>query len=158
MDSLWSGRDPDLRVDPEKEHRTGPTSAGAVPVRWISTPSKPAAIASRAAAAKSAIVRAISRSLLRATPAALDGVRFLRDFGRTGRERLVARLLTNASVGLLPHWARAGLGIHRPATVRSGWDRPVATAAGRALEWARGPSEIQAATRRRLMVVPPRDQ
>ncbi|GED89743.1 oxygenase MpaB family protein [Streptomyces sp. 6-11-2] len=98
-----------------------------------------------------------TRPQLRATRAASDSVRFLRGFGRTGRERLVVRLLMNAAVGLLPDWARAELGIRRPATVRSCWDRPVATAAGRTIEWARGPSEIQAAAQRRLASVPPVD-
>ncbi|MFG2887250.1 oxygenase MpaB family protein [Streptomyces sp. NPDC048297] len=94
------------------------------------------------------------RPQLRATPAALDSVRFLRGFGRTGRERLVVRVLMNASVGLLPDWARAELGMHRPAAVRAWWDRPVATTVGRTIEWARGPSEIHAAARRRLASAP----
>ncbi|MER5755287.1 oxygenase MpaB family protein [Streptomyces sp. NPDC002088] len=93
------------------------------------------------------------RPELQVTPAALEALRFLRGFGRTGRERLVAGLLMNAAVGLLPGWARAELGIHRPVLVRSGWDRPVATVVGRGLEWARGPSEIQAAARARLAAV-----
>ncbi|MGW3496504.1 oxygenase MpaB family protein [Streptomyces sp. NPDC001020] len=97
------------------------------------------------------------RPRLHATQAALESVRFLRGFGRTGRERLVVGLLMNASVGLLPGWARDELGIHRPPAVRSCWDRPVATALGRTIEWARGPSEIHAATRRRLTSVPPKD-
>ncbi|MFE4057770.1 oxygenase MpaB family protein [Streptomyces sp. NPDC059096] len=90
------------------------------------------------------------RPQLRATPAALDSVLFLRRFGRTRRERLVVSLLTNASVGLLPGWARTELGIRRPAPVRTGWDRPLATAAGRTLQWGLGPSRIQAAARGRL--------
>jgi len=95
------------------------------------------------------------RPQLHATQAALDSVQFLRGFGRTRRERLVVGLLMNASVGLLPHWARAELGMRRPTAVRTCWDRPVATAAGRAIEWARGPSEIQAAAQRRLGSGPP---
>ncbi|MFQ6850447.1 oxygenase MpaB family protein [Streptomyces sp. 35M1] len=87
---------------------------------------------------------------LRATPAALDSVRFLRAFGRTPQERLAVRLLTNASTGLLPDWARAELSIRRPAPVRVCWDRPLATAVGRTLEWGLGPSQIQAAARGRL--------
>ncbi|MGV9246349.1 oxygenase MpaB family protein [Streptomyces sp. NPDC003710] len=98
------------------------------------------------------------RPQLRATPAARDSVRFLRGFGRTARERMVVGVLMNASVGLLPDWARAELGIRRPAAVRSCWDRPVATAVGRTLEWARGPSEIHAAARRRMASPPPRDR
>lgn len=94
------------------------------------------------------------RPLLRATPAALDSVRFLRGFGRTGRERLVVRVLMNASVGLLPDWARAELGMRRPAAVRLCWDRPSATVVGRTLEWARGPSEILAAAQRRTASPP----
>lgn len=87
---------------------------------------------------------------LHATPAALECVRFLRRFGRTRRERLVVSLLMNASVGLLPAWARAELAIHRPAPLRTGWDRPLATAVGHTLQWAIGPSRIQAAARERL--------
>ncbi|MDH6696734.1 oxygenase MpaB family protein [Streptomyces griseoviridis] len=87
---------------------------------------------------------------LRVTPAASDALLFLRRFGRTRQERLVVRPLMNASVGLLPDWARAELGIHRPAAVRSCWDLPVATAVGRTLEWGLGPSRIQAAARGRL--------
>ncbi|MEU7328058.1 oxygenase MpaB family protein [Streptomyces parvus] len=87
---------------------------------------------------------------LRATPAALDSVRFLRAFGRTPQERLAVRLLTNASTGLLPDWARAELCIRRPAPARVCWDRPLATAVGRTLEWGLGPSQIQAAARGRL--------
>ncbi|MER6529628.1 oxygenase MpaB family protein [Streptomyces sp. NPDC001508] len=95
------------------------------------------------------------RPQLRATRAALDSVQFLRGFGRSGRERLVVRHLMNAAVGLLPHWARAELGIRRPAAVRRCWDRPTALAVGRTIEWARGPSEIHAAARRRLAAAPP---
>ncbi|MFM9608953.1 oxygenase MpaB family protein [Streptomyces niveiscabiei] len=90
------------------------------------------------------------RPHLHATPAALDSVRFLRRFGRTRRERLVVGRLINASIGLLPDWARAEMGIHRPAAVRTAWDRPLATAVGRTLEWGLGPSKIQAAARGRL--------
>jgi uncharacterized protein (DUF2236 family) len=93
---------------------------------------------------------ALTRPRLEVTEAALDSVRFLRDFGRTGRERLVVGRLMNAAIGLLPDWARSGLCIRRPAAVRVCWDRPAATAVGRTLEWARGPSEIHAAARRRL--------
>ncbi|MBC2904342.1 oxygenase MpaB family protein [Streptomyces cupreus] len=90
------------------------------------------------------------RPELHVTPAALEAMRFLRGFGRNRRERLVAGLLMNASLGLLPSWARAELGIQRPVLVRAGWDRPLATVVGRGLEWARGPSPIQAAARARL--------
>ncbi|MEU1296433.1 oxygenase MpaB family protein [Streptomyces sp. NPDC005840] len=90
------------------------------------------------------------RPALRATPAALDSVRFLRRFGRTRRERFVVRLLMNAAVGLLPGWARAALGVRRPAVVRVCWDRPLAAAVGHVLVWGLGPSQIQAAARGRL--------
>ncbi|WP_324604315.1 oxygenase MpaB family protein [Streptomyces anulatus] len=89
------------------------------------------------------------RPRLHATPAALDSVPFLRRFARPRRERLVVRLLTNASVGLLPDRARTELGIHRPAPVRNGWDRPLATVVGRTLPWGLGPSQVQAAARGR---------
>ncbi|WP_262699505.1 MULTISPECIES: oxygenase MpaB family protein [Streptomyces] len=94
------------------------------------------------------------RPELHVTPAALEALGFLRGFGRTGRERLVIRLLTNAAIGLLPSWARAELGLRRPVFVRVLWDRPVATLVGRGLEWARGPSDIHAAARARLAAAP----
>ncbi len=97
------------------------------------------------------------RPQLRVTPAALESIRFLRGFGRNRRERWVTHLLMSGSFGLLPAWARAQLGIHRPAAVRIAWDRPRATAVGRVLGWARGPSEIHAAARARLAVAPGRD-
>lgn len=90
------------------------------------------------------------RPELHVTPAALEAMGFLRGFGRNRRERLVAGLLMNASLGLLPSWARAELGIQRPVLVYADWDRPLATVVGRGLEWARGPSPIQAAARARL--------
>jgi uncharacterized protein (DUF2236 family) len=94
------------------------------------------------------------RPQLRATPAALDAVRFLRGFGRNPRERMAARALMNGSVGLLPGWAREALGIRRPAGVRALVDRPYVIAIGRGLEWACGPSQIQAAARRRVAGTP----
>ena len=94
------------------------------------------------------------RPQLRVTPAALESLRFLRGFGRNRRERWVTRLLMNGSIGLLPAWARAELRLHRPAAVRVVWDRPQATAVGRVLGWARGPSEIHAAARSRLAGAP----
>lgn len=90
------------------------------------------------------------RPHLHATPAASDSVLFLRRFGRTRRERLAVGWLMNASIGLLPDWARTELGIRRPPLVRTGWDRPLATVVGRTLEWGLGPSKIQAAARGRL--------
>ncbi|HWG28316.1 oxygenase MpaB family protein [Actinospica sp.] len=97
------------------------------------------------------------RPQLSVTPAALESIRFLRGFGRNRRERWVTHLLMSGSVGLLPAWARVQLGIHRPAAVRIAWDRPRATAVGRVLGWARGPSEIDAVARGRLAVAPGRD-
>lgn len=94
------------------------------------------------------------RPQLRATPAALESLRFLRGFGRNRRERWVTHLLMNGSVDLLPAWARAELGIHRPAAVRLICDRPLARAVGSVLDWARGPSEIHAAARARLAAKP----
>ncbi|BFV60813.1 oxygenase MpaB family protein [Kitasatospora sp. CMC57] len=79
------------------------------------------------------------------TPPALEVLRLLRGFGRSRRERLAVRLLTNASVDLLPAWARAELGVRRPWLVRAVWDRPAAWAVGRVMVWACGPSPIRAA-------------
>ncbi|MDH6127464.1 oxygenase MpaB family protein [Kitasatospora sp. GP82] len=85
------------------------------------------------------------RPELRVTPPALEVLRLLRGFGRSRRERLAVRVLTNASIDLLPDWARAELAVHRPWLVRAAWDRPVARAGGRIMVWACGPSRIRAA-------------
>jgi uncharacterized protein (DUF2236 family) len=85
------------------------------------------------------------RPELRVTPPALEVLRLLRGFGRSRRERVAVRVLTNASIGLLPGWARAELAVHRSWLVRTVWDRPVAWAGGRLLVWACGPSPIRAA-------------
>ncbi|MFF3111011.1 oxygenase MpaB family protein [Kitasatospora sp. NPDC057904] len=84
------------------------------------------------------------RPELRVTRPALDVLRLLRGFGRSRRERLAVRVLTNAAIALLPDWARAELGVHRPRLVRALWDRPVARTAGRIMVWACGPSQIRA--------------
>ncbi|MBB4951318.1 uncharacterized protein (DUF2236 family) [Kitasatospora gansuensis] len=86
---------------------------------------------------------------LRVTPPALEVLRLLRGFGRSRRERLAVRLLTNASIDLLPGWARAELAVRRPWLVRVGWDRPLARAGGRIMVWACGPSQIRAAAHAR---------
>ncbi len=85
------------------------------------------------------------RPELRVTPAALDVLRLLRGFGRNRRERAAVRVLTNASIDLLPAWARAELGVRRPRFVRAAWDRPIARTGGRIMVWACGPSQIRAA-------------
>ncbi|MFJ5230828.1 oxygenase MpaB family protein [Kitasatospora sp. NPDC088391] len=94
------------------------------------------------------------RGELRATPEALEAVALLRGFGRTRRERLAVRVLTNAAVGLLPGWARRELGIRRPWAVRRCWDRPLARALGAALVWACGLSPIRAAAEARAHAEP----
>ncbi|MGW4809276.1 oxygenase MpaB family protein [Kitasatospora sp. NPDC004272] len=86
-----------------------------------------------------------ARGALRATPEALEAVALLRDFGRTRRERLAVRILTNAATGLLPGWARRALGIRRPWAVRRLWDRPLARLLGAVMVWACGLSPIRAA-------------
>ncbi|MFI6445653.1 oxygenase MpaB family protein [Kitasatospora sp. NPDC050543] len=85
------------------------------------------------------------RPELRITPPALEVLRLLRGFGRSRRERLAVRVLTNASIGLLPDWGRAELAVRRPWLVRAGWDRPLARTGGRVMVWACGPSQIRAA-------------
>ncbi|MER8187761.1 oxygenase MpaB family protein [Kitasatospora sp. NPDC094015] len=94
------------------------------------------------------------RPELGVTPPALEVLDLLRRFGRSPRERVVVRLLTNASIGLLPDWARAELGIHRPRSVRAAWDRPLARTAGRLLVWICGPSPIRAAAHARVAAPP----
>ncbi|WP_063750220.1 oxygenase MpaB family protein [Kitasatospora cheerisanensis] len=89
------------------------------------------------------------RRELRVTPEALEAVALLRGFGRTGRERLAVRVLTNAAVGLLPGWARRELGISRPWAVRRLWDRPLARALGAVMVWACGLSPIREAAHAR---------
>jgi uncharacterized protein (DUF2236 family) len=85
------------------------------------------------------------RPQLRVTPPALDVVRLLRGYGRNARERVAVKVITNASIALLPGWARAELGLRRPWLVRTLWDRPVARLCGRVMVWACGPSPIRAA-------------
>ncbi|MFC8720177.1 oxygenase MpaB family protein [Kitasatospora sp. NPDC057198] len=94
------------------------------------------------------------RGALRTTPEALEAVALLRDFGRTGRERLAVRILTNAATGLLPGWARRALGIRRPWAVRRLWDRPLARLLGAAMVWACGLSPIRAAATARARARP----
>ncbi|KQV15946.1 hypothetical protein ASC99_28805 [Kitasatospora sp. Root107] len=95
------------------------------------------------------------RPELRVTPPALEVLRLLRGFGRSRRERLAVRLLTNASIDLLPGWARAELAVRRPWLVRVGWDRPLAWAGGRIMVWACGPSQIRAAAHARATSAKP---
>ncbi|WP_232733737.1 oxygenase MpaB family protein [Kitasatospora sp. CB02891] len=89
------------------------------------------------------------RGELRAGPESLEVVALLRGFGRTRRERLAVRILTNAAVGLLPGWARAELGIRRSWAVRRLWDRPQARLLGAVMVWACGLSPIRAAAHAR---------
>jgi uncharacterized protein (DUF2236 family) len=90
------------------------------------------------------------RPELRVTPAALDALGFLRGFGRSNEERIATKILMNGGIGLLPEWARAQLGVRRPAVVRAGLDRPAARVLSGLLKWACGPSEIAAAARARV--------
>jgi uncharacterized protein (DUF2236 family) len=94
------------------------------------------------------------RPALRATPAALEAVGFLRRFGRDALERTATRILMNGGISLLPDWARAQLGIRRPAPVRLLIDRPAVRVLGGLLTWACGPSEVAAAARARVAAGP----
>lgn len=86
------------------------------------------------------------RPELRATDAARDTVAYLRRYGENRRQRIAVRVLMDAAAGLLPPWARAELGIRRPAAVRRLVDRPLAALAGRLIRWAVEPSAIVAAS------------
>ncbi|WP_241844712.1 oxygenase MpaB family protein [Kitasatospora sp. CB01950] len=89
------------------------------------------------------------RGQLHAGPESLEVVALLRGFGRSGRERLAVRVLTNAAIGILPDWARTELGIRRGWAVRRLWDRPVARLLGAVMVWACGLSPIRAAAHAR---------
>ncbi len=95
-----------------------------------------------------------ARPDLRPTPAALAAVGFLRAFGRDTVERTATSILMNGGISLLPAWARAQLGIRRPAPVRHLIDRPAARLLGALLVWACGPSEVAAAARDRAEAKP----
>ncbi|MFF9639870.1 hypothetical protein [Kitasatospora aureofaciens] len=60
-----------------------------------------------------------NRPELRVRPPALDVLHLLRGFGRSRRERAAVRVLTNASIDLLPPWARAEVAVRRPSLVRA---------------------------------------
>ncbi|WP_051452032.1 oxygenase MpaB family protein [Actinospica robiniae] len=89
------------------------------------------------------------RPQLRPTPAAVEAVGFLRGFGRDPAERAATRILMNGGISVLPGWARAQLGIRRPAPVRHLIDRPAVRLLSAVLVWACGPSEVAAAARAR---------
>jgi uncharacterized protein (DUF2236 family) len=91
---------------------------------------------------------------LRATPAALEAVRLLRGFGRHRFEKAAVRMLTNASIGVLPGWAAEELGLQRPRLVRVLVDRPLARAGARLMVWACGDSKIRAAAQARATASP----
>lgn len=90
------------------------------------------------------------RPRLRATETAFDAVRFLRHFGENAEQKIMVRILMNGAVGVLPGWARDGLGIRRPRVVREFVDKPLMRAAGRLLRWACEPSPIVTAARERV--------
>ncbi|BAJ32647.1 MULTISPECIES: oxygenase MpaB family protein [Kitasatospora] len=94
------------------------------------------------------------RGQLASSPEALEAVALLRGFGRTRRERLAVRILTNAAIGLLPAWARRALGVHRPWAVRRLWDRPLARLLGAVMVWACGLSPIRLAATARARAKP----
>lgn len=89
------------------------------------------------------------RPQLHPTPAAVEAVGFLRAFGRNPIERAATRILMNGGISLLPGWARAQLGIRRPAPIRRLFDRPAVRLLNAVLVWACGPSEVAAAARAR---------
>ena len=90
------------------------------------------------------------RPRLAATQAATEAVGFLRSFGRDPLERLVTKVLMNGGISLLPSWARAQLGIRRPAAVRVLLDRPAARLLSDFMIWACGPSEFVVESRARI--------
>lgn len=98
------------------------------------------------------------RPQLRATPAALAALSFLRGFGRNPQEIAATKVLMNGGISLLPGWARSELGVLRPSAVRLALDRPAVSLLSSMLTWACGPSEIAAAARERIAGRPVPDQ
>jgi uncharacterized protein (DUF2236 family) len=90
------------------------------------------------------------RPELRATEAALEGIHFIKRYGRTRQERAAVRVLMNGAAAILPKWARDPLDLGRSETQVALIDRPLAQAAGRGLRWAVRPSEIVGAAYRRM--------
>ena len=96
------------------------------------------------------------RPELQATPAAIEGIHFIRAYGTNPRERAAVRVLMNGAAALLPDWAREPLRLGRPDAVRLLIDRPLAQAAARALRWALEPSEVVGTAYERMGLTPPR--
>ena len=96
------------------------------------------------------------RPELRASDAALEGIHFIKGYGRSRQERAAVRVLMNGAAALLPRWARAQLKLGRSNATVSLIDRPLAQAAGRGLRWAVQPSEIVGAAYRRMGLTAPR--
>lgn len=90
------------------------------------------------------------RPELRATEAALEGIHFIANYGRSVQERAAIRVLMNGAAALLPVWARQPLRLGRSETMVRTVDRPLARAAGRGLRWAVQPSEIVGAAYERM--------
>jgi uncharacterized protein (DUF2236 family) len=87
---------------------------------------------------------------LRATPEAIDAVRFLRKTTlSTGQSRLSSlanrishAIVVGAAIDLLPDYARRELGLHRFSHLKAPPRRISADLLGRVLRWALGPSMV----------------
>jgi uncharacterized protein (DUF2236 family) len=98
------------------------------------------------------MVRAYYRRVrpeLAATEQALEAVRFLTEpKGTSVRERSIYGFLVQASIAVLPHWARPMLGLPQPKVVGEAFRVPTWTA-GTLVRWALGESPVVARARQR---------
>lgn len=91
------------------------------------------------------------RPELERTPAAEAAVRFLRKpIGASAADRAAHATIVEASIDLLPGFARRKLGLMRPPCYRRAVVRPAAYAVGLVLRWSLGESPVMQAARQRV--------
>ncbi|MBI2704588.1 MAG: DUF2236 domain-containing protein [Actinobacteria bacterium] len=94
------------------------------------------------------------RPLLCAGGQALETVDFILEGGRGRSPQARAyKLICDASIGLLPGWAKDELGLYQRTVIDLALVRPAAMALFTAIRWAMGPSPIVAAARERTETV-----